>query len=140
MACSLTEFNLDGRSGTPTMVASLPTLSRPATPADTAAELLIHPSGKWLYASTRGANSIAVFGLYADGKLTRTEIVGAGVKTPRGMAIDPLGRYLIVAGQASDDLTTFEIDPTSGKLTPTGQRVSVPKPVSIAFFSGFKGN
>ncbi len=97
------------------------------------AEIQLHPSGKWLYVSNRGHNSIAVYGVQSNGHLNLVEIASAGVKTPRGFSLDPSGRWLVVGGQDNDVLTTLKVDSTSGKLKPTGHTIKVPKPVSVLF-------
>jgi len=84
--------------------------------------------------SNRGRDSIKVFAVDgAQGTLTSIADVPSGGKTPRNFAIDPTGRYLIVANEDSNNVVTFSIDPTSGKLHPTGNVVTLPSPVCIAF-------
>lgn len=97
------------------------------------AEIALHPNGRFLYISNRGHNSLAVYEVQGDGLLKLVEIKGAGVRIPRGFAIDPSGRWLVVAGQESDDLTTLAIDPEKGTLTPTDQRVKLDSPVCVLF-------
>ena len=98
------------------------------------AEIKVHPTGKFLYASVRGANTIAVFAIdAATGKLTLVEQQPARVKTPRGFNIDPSGTFLIAAGQDSNSISLFKIAPDTGALTPAGEPISTPCPVSVAF-------
>ncbi len=99
-----------------------------------AAEIEIHPSGKFLYASNRGHDSIAVFAIdEANGSLTSVADVSTGGKEPRHFAIDPTGKYLLAENQFSNNIVVFKIDPTTGGLTPTGQVVEVPSPVDLTF-------
>jgi 6-phosphogluconolactonase len=99
-----------------------------------AAEIALHPSGKFLYASNRGHDSIAILAIdSAVGKLTSKGYVPTGGKEPRHFAIDPSGKYLLAENQFSNNIVVFKIDAATGGLTPTGQVVEVPSPVDIAF-------
>jgi 6-phosphogluconolactonase len=98
------------------------------------AEIAIHPNGKWLYASNRGNDTIAVFEVEpGKGTLRLVADVPTGGKEPRHFAIDRAGKYLLAENQNSDTIVTFRIDPASGKLTPTGDVAQVPAPVCLAF-------
>ncbi len=99
------------------------------------AEIAVHPSGRFLYASNRGQlNDIATFQIdYATGKLTPLGNVASGGQTPRSFSIDPSGQYLFVANQDSDNVVVFHIDPVSGQLTPTGKTLAVSAPVAVQF-------
>lgn len=98
------------------------------------AEVVVHPSGRFVYGSNRGQNSIVVYAVDPEsGNLRYVENQGTDVKTPRNFNVDPTGTYLIVANQDSDSLVVFKIDPSTGKLTPTGSKVTVGKPVCIKF-------
>jgi len=99
-----------------------------------AAEVQVHPSGKFLYASNRGHDSIAVFAIDPhNGTLSRVEITSTGGKEPRHFGIDPTGSYLLAANQKSDSIVVFRIDAASGRLTPTGKVVEAPTPVYVRF-------
>lgn len=99
------------------------------------AEVQVHPSGRFLYCSNRGHNSIAAYTIDPDtGKLTFVETEGQGVKNPRAFGIDPTGAFLIVANQDADSLAVFRIDLKTGALTPTGRTVKVSKPVCVKFW------
>jgi 6-phosphogluconolactonase len=99
-----------------------------------AAEIAIHPNGKFLYASNRGHDSIALFHIDpATGKLTAAGDFSVEGKEPRHFAIDPSGKYLLAENQFSNNIVVFKIDPVTGGLTPTGLVVEVPSPVNIAF-------
>ena len=99
-----------------------------------AAEIEIHPNGKFLYASNRGRDSIVVYAIDASGgALAQIEDVPTGGKEPRHFAIDPTGHFLLAENQLSDTIVEFRIDMATGKLTPTGETISVPSPVCIAF-------
>ena len=101
-----------------------------------AAEIAIHPSGKFLYTSNRGDDSIAVFTIDgATGKLTFTQRVPSGGKTPRNFAIDPQGTHLLVANEESGNIVEFKIDSGTGKLTSEGEVAKVPAPVCLVFMA-----
>lgn len=99
------------------------------------AETVVHPSGKFVYVSNRDPyNSIAIFSL--DPKTRELKAAGhqaAGVKTPRNFAIEPTGRYMLVANQSGGNVLVFEIDPQTGALKPTGGETKVPRPVCVRF-------
>ena len=110
----------------------------PADVADRAgfscAEIAVHPQGRFLYASNRGHDSIAMFRI-EDGS-TDLEFLGVEptrAKTPRHFAIAPGGRHLLVAGQNSGTVTVFAIDGETGRLTFTGTSVDIPSPVCVGF-------
>lgn len=133
MQSAITGFAYDAKLGS---LHSLQTIS--SVPADfngrkEAAEIAVHPFGKFLYASNRGHDSIAVFAIAKDGKLTNVEYTLTGGKTPRGFALDPTGSYLFVGNQESNNIVVFRIDAKTGRLTRTGQPVNVPTPVSVEF-------
>jgi 6-phosphogluconolactonase len=101
-----------------------------------AAEIEIHPNGKFLYASNRGHDSIVVFAVDAtNGTLKQVDDVSTGGKEPRHFVIDPTGRFLLAENQLSDTIVEFRIDAATGRLTATGETISVPAPVCIAFLS-----
>lgn len=136
--CTVTVFSYDAAHGALTEVQTISTLPAGQTlqPNFTAAEVLVHPSGEFLYASTRGHNSIAVFAIAPDtGLLTYVENQSTRGQTPRNFNLDPTGNYLLAANQGSDSVVVFRLDPTTGGLTPTGQTVQIGAPVCVKFMS-----
>ncbi len=99
------------------------------------AEVVVHPSGKFLYGSNRGHQSITAFTIAADGRLTSLGQTPTGGEWPRNFNIDPSGKFLIAANERSDSLTVFAIDQTTGKLTATGEKVEVGVPVCVKFLA-----
>jgi len=98
------------------------------------AEITVHSNGKWLFASNRGHDSIAVFKLDpASGKLQPAGDFPTGGKEPRHFTIDPTGHFLLAENQNSNSIVVFRIDPATGALTPTGESASVPSPVKLTF-------
>jgi 6-phosphogluconolactonase len=98
------------------------------------AEILVHPSGKFLYGSNRGYDSIAVFAIdAATGGLAPVENVSTRGSRPSSFAIDPTGRYLFAANLETQNVIEFRIDPLTGRLTMTGTILSVPYPAAVNF-------
>jgi 6-phosphogluconolactonase len=135
MRSSLTVYSYHASDGAMTPVQSISTLPSSFHGKNTAAEVLLHPSGEFLYASNRGEdNSIAVFAVdRAKGTLTLVEYVATGGKTPRNFAIDPSGKWLLAANQDSNNIVTFRINVKSGRLTRTGHTVEVNSPTILDF-------
>jgi 6-phosphogluconolactonase len=131
---SVTAFSVNASNGTLTTLDTISTLP-PNTPTEgfSTAEIFCHPTGKWLYVSNRGHDTIAVFAIGADGKLTFLEAAPAQVKIPRGFAIDPTGRWLITGGQNDHRIAVLAIDPKTGRITFTGQTAEVGAPVCVLF-------
>ncbi len=97
------------------------------------AEIVLHPSGKWLYVSNRGHDSIAVFRVLPTGLLEIVEYKPLLVKTPRGFAIEPSGKWMVVGGQDSHSIQALEIDSITGKLISHKPPVPLNSPVCILF-------
>ena len=130
---TVTVFANDARE-TYRSVQQTSTLPKGFSGRNDVAEIATDPNGKFLYASNRGHDSIAVFAIGpAKGTLTFVAHVPTGGKEPRHFAIDPSGKYLLAENQFSNNIVVFKIDPAAGGLTPTGQVVEVPSPVNIAF-------
>jgi len=106
-----------------------------------AAEIAIHPNGKYLYTSNRGHDSIALFSIDSHtsdshtGTLTFVDHFPTQGKAPRNFEIDPTGKFLFVANQDSNNIVVFRIDANSGRLTATGQTLHVPSPVCLKFMA-----
>ena len=136
MGCSVTLFGWDAKRGRLTggeTISALPA-GDVLKPAYTAAEILVHPTGKFVYVSLRGHDSISVFAVDAQTRrLTLIQNISAGGKVPRGLAMDPTGHWLIVANQKTDNIVEFAIEPVTGKLTPTKTEFQVGSPVDVKF-------
>ncbi|MBE3069328.1 MAG: beta-propeller fold lactonase family protein, partial [Planctomycetes bacterium] len=116
------------------LVEAVSTLPADFRGESSCAEVLVHPSGRFLYGSNRGHDSIAVFAI--DGRAGTLTPLGHTLtqgKTPRGCGIDPTGAYLVAANQGSDSVVVFGIDAATGGLRPTGARAEVASPVCVAF-------
>jgi 6-phosphogluconolactonase len=133
---SITAFSYDPNRGALKKLNTVTTLPKGFTGANDTAEIHVHPNGKFLFASNRGHDSIAVFSIdNHTGALTLVDHFSTQGKTPRNFEIDPTGKLLFVANQDTNNVVVFRIDPTSGKLTPTGQTLHVPSPVCLKFMA-----
>ncbi len=133
---TVTAFTADAQRGTLTELETLPTLPQGQSMQEgfSTADVQIHPSGRFLYGSNRGHNSIVVFAVdQKTGRLTYVENRSTEGSTPRAFGIDPTGTYLLAANQRSDSIVVFRIDRESGRLTPTGHTLEVPSPVCVKF-------
>jgi len=131
---SVTTMDYDSDKGVLKPVQTLTTLPRDFSGKNSTAEVVVHPTGKFLYGSNRGHDSIAIFRIDPKtGQLTVGGHQGTDVKTPRNFVIDPNGNFLLVGNQASDSIVVFRIDPETGDLKPTDIKVECPKPVCLRF-------
>ncbi|HVM63113.1 MAG TPA: lactonase family protein [Verrucomicrobiae bacterium] len=134
MKSTVTAFDYDEKHGALTEFQTISTLPATFTGTNTAAEVAIHPGGRFLYASNRGDNSIAVYAIAeSTGKLSLIQRQLTLGKTPRMFALDPTGHFLLAANQESDSIVVFGIDQKTGHLTPTGQSVEISMPACITF-------
>ncbi len=134
MQSSVTAFAYDARRGDLRRLQTVSTLPADFSGRKEAAEIAVHPSGRFLYASNRGHDSIAVFRIDpAQGTLSPSEYIPAQGRTPRFFAIDPTGSYLLAANQDSNRIVVFRIDAQTGHLTAAAPGLQVPSPVCLAF-------
>ncbi len=132
MANTVTAFAYDANKGSLTEIQVTSTLPPDFKGTSYTAEVQVHPSGKFLYGSNRGHNSIAIFTIDpSTGKLTAAGFEPTQGKNPRNFAIDPTGQYLLAENQDSNTIVVFRIDPSNGSLRPTGQTVKLARPVCI---------
>jgi 6-phosphogluconolactonase len=135
MQGTVTMFANDPVTGTLERLQTISTLPTDFKGEIADAEVEVHSTGKFLYASNRGsANSIAVFTIDAEkGTLTPIEYIPTQGKAPRSFEIDPTGTLLFVANQQSNNIVIFKIDEKTGRLTPTGQELDAASPVCVKF-------
>lgn len=133
MKSTVTAFNYDAASGTLKEMQNTSTLPKDFTGEDNSAEIEVDAKGRFLYASNRGHDSITVFAIAKNGRLTPVEYVPTQGKAPRSFRIDPTGDYLFAANQDTGSIVQFRIDPKTGRLTATGKKVELYKPVCIQF-------
>lgn len=134
MGGAITAFHFNAANGTLQSFQTISTLPADFKGTNGSAEIQIHPNGKFLYASNRGPDTIAVFEInHSTGALTKLGETSTQGKTPRNFVIDAAGKFLLAANQDSDSIVTFAIDPAKGTLTPAGHVVECGAPVCIAF-------
>jgi 6-phosphogluconolactonase len=139
MGSTIIRFGWDSNHGVLTQYETVSTLPKDFTGTSTCAEILVHPSGKFIYATNRGHNSVAMFSVEAEtGRLTLIQNIPTQGRTPRNCEFDPTGRWLLVSNQDSSNAVVFSIDPNTGRLTQVGEPVKVPAPFCERFLPAGK--
>ena len=124
----------DAANGSLGFLSEAPTLASGFHGSSKAAQVVIDRTGKFLYASNRGEETLVAFAIDAKtGALAFLERVNSGGKTPRDFTLDPSERWLVVANQDTQNVVVFARDPRSGRLTPTGRSYALGAPVSVLF-------
>lgn len=136
LTSTVTAFSYDAPSGRLTELQTLSTLPGYYEGPNTTAEIDVHPSGKWLYASNRGNETVVLFTIDdTAGTLTFTEEQNTGGRTPRHFGIEPSARHLVIANQNTDTLLVCRIDSGNGRLKPSGVFAEAPSPACAIFVS-----
>jgi 6-phosphogluconolactonase len=136
LASTITACRWDADRGVLQPAQTVSTLPDDYTGHNSCAEVAVDPSGRFVYGSNRGHDSIAMFAIdLATGTLTPRGHVPTGGAEPRHFAIDPSGAWLLAANQASDTIVSFKLDRKNGRLTATGAVARVPSPVCLLFAS-----
>ena len=131
---TITALTYDGDRGVLKVIQTVPTLPKGVTKQGSTAQIIVHPSGKFVYGSNRGHDSIVAYAIDPKtGKLTYIAHQKTLGKTPRNFNIDPTGRYLLACNQNTHTIHTFGIHPKTGVLKPTGKSIRVPSPVCVKF-------
>ncbi|MGH9469139.1 MAG: lactonase family protein [Terriglobia bacterium] len=134
MGSTLTVFTYNDARGALHRIQTVTTIPKGYSGENDGAEVEMARSGRFVYTSNRGANTIAVFTIDREtGKVSLLEDVSTQGKTPRAFEIDPTGRYLFAANQDSASVVVFRINPRTGRLTPTGQVLQIDSPVCVKF-------
>jgi 6-phosphogluconolactonase len=134
MLSTLTVFRVGSGGGRLEEVQTVGTLPSGFSGGSSTAEVVVHPSGRFVYGSNRGHDSLAVFAADpATGRLTPQGHVATGGKTPRNVCIDPTGKTLWAANQGTDNIVVFKVDAQTGGLQRTGQELKVGMPVCVRF-------
>jgi 6-phosphogluconolactonase len=129
---TVTAFAYDPEKGTLQELQAISTLPADFKGKSYCAEVVVHPSGRFLYGSNRGHDSIAIFTIDRDtGRLISAGYQGENIKTPRNFAIEPTGTYLLAANQDGHSIVVFRINLQTGALQPTGKPVKVASPVCV---------
>ncbi len=127
-------FKWDSAKGELTQFQAVKTLPEDFTTKNTAAEIAVRQDGKFLYASNRGHDSVAVYSIDAKtGELTLRQRVPSRGKSPRFFTFDPSGHWLIVSNQEGANVSVFSVDAKSGELKPVGEPVAITKPMGVVF-------
>ncbi len=134
LGSTVTAFAYDGSSGRLTEQQTVSSLPEGFSGTNHTADVRVHPSGRFLYGSNRGHDSLAVFSIDPEtGRLKLVEHESTQGKTPRNFGIDPTGQFVLAANQNSNSVVVFRIDLQNGELDATGQRIEVPAPVCVKF-------
>jgi 6-phosphogluconolactonase len=137
MGVSTSVFQRDATTGALHLLQTADNIPSGAKPTSTSAEIALHPSGSWLYVSTRGQEMMTVFRVDRSAApklvLTFVQNIASPAKMPRSFGLDPSGHWMIVAGQADNRIAVMKIDPASGQLTLTPESAIVGTPVCVLF-------
>lgn len=134
---SVTAYTYDAAKGALTEIQTISTLPE-ETKGNSTAEVQVHPSGKFLYCSNRGHDSLAIFTIdEKTGKLAAAGHQKTLGRTPRNFGIDPTGTYVIACNQntEADNVAVFKIDQSSGQLSQVGDKITVPSAVCVKFLA-----
>jgi 6-phosphogluconolactonase len=132
----LSSFQFDSRAGDVRPIQTVPTIPADFKERNALADIRLHPNGKFVYASNRGHDSLAIFGIEeATGRMIPVEIAKTLGGNPREFDFEPSGRFLFVGNQTTNQMVTFAVDPDTGKITPTGAKMEVPKPACVKFLT-----
>jgi 6-phosphogluconolactonase len=134
MNSTVTAFRYDATAGVLHEIQAITTLPEGFTGENYPAEVVVHPSGKFLYGSNRGHDSIAVFAIDGDtGKLTPAGHQSSGGKGPRNFALDPSATWMVIGNQSTDNVLVCAVDPATGTLTAKGTAFAAPVPICFKF-------
>ena len=132
---TVTAFRYDAETGALAPIETVSTLPRDFSGGSTCAEIQIHPTGRFLYGSNRGHDSIAVYRIdEASGSLTLLGHEPTQGRTPRHFSLAPTGKILLAANQESNSIVSFHVDQQTGLLTPTGHQIQIPDPACVIVF------
>lgn len=127
-------MSYDAENGTAKLIQSIDTLPDDWQGTNSTAEIAVDPSGRFVYASNRGHDSIACFKIdQTTGKLARIGCYSTGGEHPRHFTIDPTSQYLLAANRDTNNIVVLRINKETGALSPTGKEIELSKPVCILF-------
>ena len=137
LSLTVTSFAYDKEKGTLKSLGTVETLTAEEKADETfnsASEIRVHPSGKFVYSANRGHDSISVFEHTGGGRLTRIEVEPVRGAWPRNFNLDPSGKWLLAAGRDTDSVAVFAVDPDTGKLSyQRGGIAQVPGAICVLF-------
>jgi 6-phosphogluconolactonase len=133
---TVTVFRYVERQGTFEAMQTISSLPDGFTAQNSGAEIKLAPSGRFVYASNRGHDSLAIYAVAPEtGRLSLVGHESTRGIGPRDFAIDPTGTLLLVANQDTDTVVTFWINQDTGTLRATGCVAAVPTPVCLQLVS-----
>jgi 6-phosphogluconolactonase len=136
MGATLTSYRYNSEQGLLFPLDTKSTLATAPSAQNRSAAVRVHPNGRFVYASNRGPDNLAVFAFdQVTGRLDRVEIVSAGGKGPRDFALSPDGKWLIAANEVSNSLTVFRVSAETGQLTSADTTAEISMPVCVVFAS-----
>jgi 6-phosphogluconolactonase len=131
---TVTAFRYEADAGTLSEIQVITTLPEGFSGENYPAEVVAHPSGRFLYGSNRGHDSIAIFSIdEGSGRLTAVGHQSSGGKGPRNFNLDLSGAWMIVGNQSTNNALIMRVDGERGTLTPTGQELQAPSPICFKF-------
>jgi 6-phosphogluconolactonase len=133
---TISVFDFSEAGATMTLRQTRGTLPADFSGQNSAAQIVVAPDGRFVYASNRGHDSVAICAVADDGSLQLVGHVATGGKTPRNIVLDPSGRWLLAANQDSDTVVVFRRDLETGQLAPVAAPVAVPSPACLTFVRG----
>ncbi len=128
---TVTACTYNKAKGTLKAMATHPMLPEGFTDFSKAAAIRVHPSGKYLYASNRGHDSIAVYEIDKKGNLKRVQLFQEGIEWPRDFAIESTGKYMIEGNRNKNEIRVYDVE--KGKISATSYRLDIAQPTSIVF-------
>lgn len=136
IASTVSSFQYNAETGEMTLVGTVSTLPDDFTGNNSTAEIRVHPSGRYLYASNRGHHSLALFAIdETTGAVERKANFSTHGETPRCFAIAPGGRYILAANQGTSNVVVFQVNESTGEITGTGRTISVGMPVCVDYLA-----
>jgi 6-phosphogluconolactonase len=127
-------FSRDSANGNLTKIEDVPSVASGYAGKNGPAEILVDNAGKFVYATNRGEDTIAVFSIDpSDGKLKMVQSIASEGKNPRGLEIDPTGHFIFAGNQDTNNFVIYHLDKNTGKLSPTGEVIHTPSPVAFLF-------
>ncbi len=135
---SVSVFDYDSSAGAMRLKQTIPTVPEEELAKEqfsSCSEIHVHPSGEFVYAANRGHDTITVFAVGDDGRLTELQNEHIRGATPRNFNLDPSGKWLLAAGQDSHTLAVFSVEPKSGRITYNRSIISTPSPICVLFGS-----
>jgi len=136
LASSVSSYRWDAWSGCLQLVQTLALADPTYTGVKSASQIQISRDGRFLYAANRGSNSMEVYSINVwTGTLQLIQVIPCPGVTPWDFALDPTGRWLLVAMNTSNSISEFAVDPFTGMLTTTAETLSLPQPSNVAFMT-----